>query len=122
MWARHDALVARPDKRLPIEAVAFVTSLECADLNSLSALPVGATREQIAASAAQSRQATAAGNTSSTASAAATGTDTGDADVDDAAKIIRQRTRRASLSFGLQSPEQMRQDALGAGQAQARDV
>ena len=121
MWARHDALVARPDKKLPIEAVAFVTSLACADLNSLSANPVGATLEEIAASAAQSRQAAATGSASATGTSSATGlsatSENGD-DADDAAKIIRHRSRRASLSFGLQSPEQMRQDALGAGQAQ----
>ena len=122
MWARHDALVARPDKKLPIEAVAFVTSLACADLNSLSANPVGATRDEIAASAAQSRQAAVTGNvsvtgTSASGTASAAAAENGD-DADDAAKIIRQRSRRASLSFGLQSPEQMRQDALGAGQAQ----
>jgi hypothetical protein len=97
MFARHDALVVRTDKQLPMEAVDFVSALGIQDANSMMARPQAATLDDIANAADLTRR----------AGQGATGVDEDDWSEEAMAKLQQARSRRASLSFGLQTVQQM---------------
>ncbi len=118
-WARHDAIAARTDKLLPAELADFVIATSC-DISNVSARVQPPTAEEmtaIAASAQRPADADHVVDVQASPSVAAAADGASAAPVPPA-----RRTRRSSLSVGLQSAAQMARGALYTVEAALLDA